>query len=175
LRKGDSAPPPPRHPKFDAGYRTHNTNVYPQRPDRAYLGYIDGGMIILDISDVSTPRLVSRLDFGDAFANSLGMHTVIPLPRRKLAVVNTEAIAENQEEPMFLAGIVDIADEAKPRLISLFPTPQPPPGAPYSALVRGRSLVLALEVTDAGRTAGNLDALGAAAALLASYQPLSSA
>ena len=36
-RKDDNAPPPPRQPKFDAGYRTHNTNVYPQRPDRAYL------------------------------------------------------------------------------------------------------------------------------------------
>jgi hypothetical protein len=109
--------------------------AYPEG-DRAYLGYGGGGMIILDISDVSSPRLVSRLDFGDAFANSLGMHTVIPLPRRKLAVVNTEAIAENAEEPLFLAGIVDIADEARPRLISLFPTPEPPPGAPYANFSR---------------------------------------
>jgi hypothetical protein len=28
----------------------HNTNVYPRRPDRAYIGYIDGGAVILDIS-----------------------------------------------------------------------------------------------------------------------------
>ena len=55
-RKGDSAPPPPRQPKFDVGYRTHNTNVWPQRPDRAYLGYIDGGAIILDISDKEIGR-----------------------------------------------------------------------------------------------------------------------
>src|SRR5947209_1621582 len=39
----DEAPPPPRHPKFDTGIRAHNTNVYPERPDRAYVGYIDGG------------------------------------------------------------------------------------------------------------------------------------
>ena len=58
-RKGDSAPPPPRHPKFDAGYRTHNTNVYPQRPDRAYLGYIDGGAVILDIADKSNPKMMT--------------------------------------------------------------------------------------------------------------------
>ena len=29
---------------LDKGYRAHNTNVYPQRPDRCYLGYLDGGM-----------------------------------------------------------------------------------------------------------------------------------
>jgi hypothetical protein len=88
-------------------------------------------MIILDISDVRRPRLVSRLEAGPAFTNSLGMHTVIPLPRRGLAVVNTEAIAEESAEPLNFAGLVDISDEAQPRLISLFPTPVPPPGAPY--------------------------------------------
>jgi hypothetical protein len=36
---GDDAPPPKRLPaKFDAGFRAHNTNVYPERPDRCYLG-----------------------------------------------------------------------------------------------------------------------------------------
>ena len=45
-------PPLARHPKFDTGYRAHNTNVYPRRPDRAYIGYLDGGAIVLDISDV---------------------------------------------------------------------------------------------------------------------------
>ena len=38
LRAAAAAPP-----RFDGGYRPHNTNVYPQRPDRAYIGYIDGG------------------------------------------------------------------------------------------------------------------------------------
>ena len=99
--------------------------------ERAYLGYGAAGMIILDISDVRTPRLVSRLEAGPAFTNSLGMHTVIPLPRRKLAIVNTEAIAEESAEPLNFAGIVDISDETQPRLISLFPSPEPPPGAPY--------------------------------------------
>src|SRR5215470_4166756 len=42
-REGDSAPPPERHrkPALDKGFRAHNTNVYPERPDRCYLGYID--------------------------------------------------------------------------------------------------------------------------------------
>ena len=34
-RDGDAQPPPWRHERFDAGYRAHNTNVYPERPDRA--------------------------------------------------------------------------------------------------------------------------------------------
>ena len=40
-REGDNAPPPARHqaPLLDRGFRAHNTNVYPQRPDRCYLGY----------------------------------------------------------------------------------------------------------------------------------------
>ena len=34
-RQGDSEPPPARHPEgADTGFRPHNTNVYPERPDR---------------------------------------------------------------------------------------------------------------------------------------------
>jgi hypothetical protein len=36
-REGDPEPPMPRHPTFDSGCRPHNINVYPQRPDRAYV------------------------------------------------------------------------------------------------------------------------------------------
>ena len=37
-QEDDDAPPPVRHPVFDAGFRSHNVNVYPERPDRAYVG-----------------------------------------------------------------------------------------------------------------------------------------
>src|SRR5881397_2836623 len=60
-------PSRPRHPTFDTGYRAHNTNVYPQRPDRAYLGYLDGGAIVLDISDKTHPKMVSRWDYQPPF------------------------------------------------------------------------------------------------------------
>ena len=52
-RKGDTCLPdclPKRHPKFDDGYRPHQTEVWPDHPDRAYVAYIDGGALILDIS-----------------------------------------------------------------------------------------------------------------------------
>ena len=47
---------------LDKGYRAHNTNVYPQRPDRCYLAYIDGGMFVLDISDKANPKKISSVD-----------------------------------------------------------------------------------------------------------------
>ena len=101
--------------------------------ERAYLPYGAAGMVILDISDMAVPRLVGRLDFGAAFGSWLGCHTVIPFPKRKIAVVNNEAIGEggSASEPLNYAVIVDIADETKPRVISWLPVPAPPPGAPY--------------------------------------------
>ena len=62
-RKGDNEPPPARHqkPALDKGNRAHNTNVYPQRPDRMYLAYLDAGMFIMDISDKSKPKPISPL------------------------------------------------------------------------------------------------------------------
>ena len=103
--------------------------------DRAYCSWADGGMIILDISDLSTPTLVSQLNPGPAFGSGLGVHTVVPLPERKLAVVNSESIAEggSKREPLNYAVIVDIADETKPRIISWLPVPEPPEGSPYAS------------------------------------------
>jgi hypothetical protein len=99
--------------------------------DRCYLPYGAAGMVVLDIADLTTPRLISRLDIGAAFASPIAMHTVIPLPERGLAVVNTEAIAEESNEPYNFAGIVDISDVSEPRLIAMLPPPVPHEGAPY--------------------------------------------
>jgi hypothetical protein len=99
--------------------------------ERAYLGYGAAGLVILDISDMAAPELVSQLEFGPALSSMIAMHTAVPLPGRGLVVVNTEAIAELQEEPYNFAGIVDIADETRPRLISMLPVPVPGPGAAY--------------------------------------------
>ena len=93
--------------------------------DRAYLSYGRPGVVILDISDIQRPRLVSRLDIGAAFSSMIAMHTVIPIPARNLLLVNTEAIAERQQEAYNFAGIVDVGDEQNPRLMSLLPIPVP--------------------------------------------------
>jgi hypothetical protein len=94
--------------------------------DRAYLSYGDGGGLILDISEIARPKLVSQLAFRGITATQ-GIHTFLPMPRRKLALINDEAIRENGDENLNLAGIVDISNETQLRLVSLFPLPLPPP------------------------------------------------
>src|SRR5256886_1705306 len=87
--EGDDAPPPQRLPaEHDAGLRAHNTNVYPDRPDRCYLGYIDGGIMVLDISDRSRPKLVSHWTNSPPYHGF--NHTVLPLFERGLLVVSDE-------------------------------------------------------------------------------------
>ena len=44
--------------------------------------------------------------------------------------MNSEAIAEECREHLGFAGLVDVSDEQQPRLVSLFPLPAPPAGAP---------------------------------------------
>ena len=101
------------------------------RGERAYLPYSAGGFVILDIADKKAPRMVSDLPFSPPFQSFIAVHTALPLTKRELAIVNSEAIAENCNEPLGYAGIVDIKDERHPKLMSLFPLPQPPDGAPY--------------------------------------------
>ena len=50
-------------PDVRLGFPRAQRQRLPRRPDRAYVGYLDAGAIILDIADVSAPRLVSRLDY----------------------------------------------------------------------------------------------------------------
>lgn len=96
-----------------------------------YLPY-GGSLVILDISDVSKPMLVSRMPFSPPFLPGIGVHSVLPLPDRKIAITNSEAIAEYCKEPLYQASIVDISDPKKPFLVSMFPRPVPPPGLPYT-------------------------------------------
>jgi len=94
--------------------------------NRAYLSYGDGGGIILDVSDFAEPKLISQLAFRGITATQ-GIHTYLPLARRKIALINDEAIRENGDENLNLAGIVDISDEKRPRMLALFPLPEPAP------------------------------------------------
>ncbi|MBV8889244.1 MAG: hypothetical protein JO267_04725 [Alphaproteobacteria bacterium] len=121
-RQGDSAPPPKRHPEgSDTGYRPHNTNVYPERPDRAYLGYIDGGMIILDIADQAHPKMVSRWDYHPP--NHGFTHTVVPMFDRNLLVVSDECVRVDGADWPKLVWIVDNRTEENPVPIATCPLP----------------------------------------------------
>jgi hypothetical protein len=120
-RDGDAEPALPRHPRIDSGYRAHNTNVYPQRPDRAYVGYLDGGACILDIADKAHPRLVGRWDYHPPFQGFC--HTVLPLFERNLLVVSDEAVRDGGADWPKLVWIVDMQQESKPISISTCPLP----------------------------------------------------
>ena len=107
---GDSAPAPKRlPPKFDAGFRAHNTNVYPQRPDRCYLGYLDGGIMVLDIADRARPKLVSSWRNSPPY-NGFA-HTVLPLFERDLLVVTDESIQNDGADWPKLVWLLDARDE----------------------------------------------------------------
>ena len=121
-RKGDSAPPPPRHPKFDGGYRPHNTNVYPQKPDRAYIGYIDGGAWILDISDKSKPKPVGHLQYSPPYNGFT--HTVLPLIERGYLVISDECVRDSGEDWPKLTWVVDARVESN--LVPIATLPLPP-------------------------------------------------
>lgn len=74
----------------DSSYKPHNVNVYPERPDRAYIAYLDGGVCIVDISDRSKPRLISRFDYHPPMKSGF-THTIVPLFDRGLMVVADES------------------------------------------------------------------------------------
>jgi hypothetical protein len=120
-RDGDAEPPPPRHPRFDTGYRAHNTNVYPRRPDRAYIGYVDGGAIVLDISDMGRPKVVARWDYHPPMPGFC--HTVLPLFEPGLLVVSDESTKDGAADWPKLVWVLDNHVETKPVPIATCPLP----------------------------------------------------
>lgn len=128
-RVGDTDPQPPRLPaQFDTGFRAHNTNVFPQRPDRAYVGYIDGGAIVLDISNPEDIQMVSHWNHSPPFNGFT--HTVLPLFDRGLWVVSDECVQDDGKDWPKLVWMVDARSDANPVPISTFPAP------PYDAFAK---------------------------------------
>ena len=100
--------------------------------DRAWLSYGRAGAVLLDISDVTQPRLVSQFSIGD-FGSIMGCHTYLPLKERKMAVLTTEAILEDNRDSANLVALMDMSDESKPRAMSILPTPIPSEQASYTS------------------------------------------
>jgi hypothetical protein len=130
-RQGDACLPgclPVRH-KQDDGYRPHNIEVWPERPDRAYMGYIDGGAIILDISGLAdvkagraqsfTPKLVGQTKFSPPYP--AWTHTVQPIFSRGMAIASDEAVRTNCEDEPKLVWLLDIRAESNPMVIDTAP------------------------------------------------------
>jgi hypothetical protein len=91
-------------------------------------------VVNLDLTDPSKPKLIGKLHITEPFARVgiQSVHTVLPLWDRNLLYVSSEAQKEKcQDDGFNFAGLIDNANPAHPRLISIFPTPVPPADAPY--------------------------------------------
>jgi hypothetical protein len=131
---GDSCLPGclPVRQAVDAGFRPHNVQVYPERPDRAYLAYIDGGMMIMDISGLAevrsgkaktfTPKLISRLDYSPPFP--AWTHTIQPYFSHGIAIVNDEGLEPHCVAGPKLTWVVDIRTETNPVIVGTVPLPE---------------------------------------------------
>lgn len=104
-------------PNFPQGlkYKLHHAMV---GGNRAYCGMWDGGMSILDISDISHPREISNINWSPDFGGHT--HTGLPLPSRKLLVVTDEAKGLPGGESPKYVRILDIQDDQDPIELSKY-------------------------------------------------------
>jgi hypothetical protein len=121
-------------PHGDEASRAHNIQVYPDRPDRAYVGYFGAGWYILDISGLAdvkagrsrsfTPKVVSHVTTGPAFP--VNSHTLQPIPGTKYAWAGDEAINVREgpdkcvRSPKML-WLMDISEETNPLMVGYAP------------------------------------------------------
>lgn len=92
-----------------------------------YLGF-DNKMVILDISDIKHPKELSELQFDPPYHLLFAVHTVLPFPTRQIVETNSEGGCEDGPSQ---ASLIDVSNPAKPKILSFFPVPVPPPDAPY--------------------------------------------
>jgi hypothetical protein len=120
-QQGDGSPPPVRHEVFDAGFRAHNINICPGRPGRAYVGYLDAGVVILDITNAASPAMVSRLDYHPPMPGFT--HTALPLPRGNLLAISDETVHDAAADYPKRLWFADVSHETSPLIISSAPLP----------------------------------------------------
>ena len=106
---------------------------------KAYLAY-GPHAVVLDISDIAHPKMIGHLDYGPPFKTGLTAgHDALLIPGKQVMFVHSEGtggdtptMAPTCTGPLDFAGMVDIKDETKPRLMSILPLPVPPAGQPYT-------------------------------------------
>jgi hypothetical protein len=99
--------------------------------DRAYIGCLDAGLSVVDVSDPSQPRTVGRLQWPHDDAHN--SHTALPLPERKLVVVTEEGSDQavlryqrylSKPGARSYVRVIDVSDETHPTELSQFPFPE---------------------------------------------------
>jgi hypothetical protein len=105
--------------------------------NKAYVGY-SNEIVILDISNIASPKVIGKLQVWPPFHGGIPVHDVLPIPGKNLLFAHSEETSGDTpksppcSQPLSLVGMIDIKDETKPRLISIFPRPVPPAGEAYT-------------------------------------------
>src|SRR6516225_9716760 len=103
-------------PSWPAGerYAAHHALI---AGDRAYLGYDDAGLVVLDVTDMTRPRQAghARWDGGST-------HTCLPLPGRRLLVATDEKVRDGPHAPRRAINVLDISGET-PVVLARCPHP----------------------------------------------------
>ncbi|HTP97285.1 MAG TPA: hypothetical protein VMK05_15640 [Burkholderiales bacterium] len=93
--------------------------------NRLYVSYWHGGFVILDIEDMTRPKLVSHLDWSPPFP--WPTHTALPIPfdieQRRILLVADEDVTRLPDCPPMPASflwLVDITDEKHPAPFASF-------------------------------------------------------
>jgi len=102
-----------------AAHRCHHPL---RRGDRLYTSYWHGGFVILNITDMAKPTMVSHFDWSPPFP--WPTHTTLPLPyklqgRDIMLVADEDVLRSKPSYPSFL-WLVDISDEKHPMPFSSF-------------------------------------------------------
>jgi hypothetical protein len=84
---------------------------------RAYLGYGDAGMVVLDICDITRPRQAGRLQWGGG-----STHTCLPLPGRGLVVASDEQVHDGPDAPRRAVRVIGVSGD-RLRVLSVCPHP----------------------------------------------------
>jgi hypothetical protein len=84
---------------------------------RAYLGYDDAGMVVLDVTDMTRPRRAGHVRWEGG-----STHTCLPLPGRGLVVATDEQVHDGPLAPARAIRVIDISG-ASPRVIAMCPHP----------------------------------------------------
>jgi hypothetical protein len=84
---------------------------------RAYLGYDDAGLVVLDVCDITRPRATGYLRWGGG-----STHTCLPLPGRGLLVVTDEQVRDGPHAPERGIRVIDVVGDT-PAVVSVMPSP----------------------------------------------------
>jgi hypothetical protein len=123
MTSDDAAPPRRVDSRFDTGVRLHAARAWPDRPDRVWLAYGDGGLVVLDGADPERPRPVLRRAHSPPYHGAT--HAAVALGRRGYALVADAAVADAGADAPKLVWVVDARADSPERAAAAGPSAPP--------------------------------------------------